>query len=514
MAEVFLAKGEASSPGGRVDRNVEIWFRRVLYVFSAAAAFGVLSHFALIFWSHHQFTDPESIVAMQSRILAHDGTLYYSLTTYPYTVCAYMPLFYSLQAAFVKVGLQAVMAGRLISFAATIGIFALVWRLLILYTGDRYCAWIGTLLATSTALFLTWGSVGQVDTLAVFWAIAAFYEFSRYSVKNENTLLLAGGFACLAFFTKQTMLACPAAIFLLLCLRSPKTALRFAAGMAAVALAAVLILNTATHGRFLFNTVRANLFPFAMEKLEVHLNYLVVAAGQLILVAIVGFKQVRKAHLAGPFLYLGIASLVLLGTAPKVGSDANYQIETTVMLVVCSCLALHALDFFSLSFRSRSWVTLLQIPIAVHMILNLRITNHVLQQRIANERVFRAQVAALRPYVSDGGRLLSTDFNSVSRLRDHADVEPLVYKILVRAGVVNPEPLRRDIMGEAFSTIFLYEDINSRKGELDIELSSLPNSQLEEVRRHYRLVAHISGPYLNGVYVYKPTGVDPPHRDR
>jgi len=493
-------------------KNVEVWFRRVLIVFSAVAALGVLANLALIFWAQNQFTDPESIVGTQSRMLAGHGTLYYSLTTYPYTVCAYMPLFYSLEAIFVKLGFSAVLAGRLLSFAAMLGIFVLIWRLLILYTKDRYCAWTGTLLGASTALFLTWGTVGQVDTLAVSWAIAAFYEYSRYSLRDESAagtsmLLRAGMFALLAFFTKQTMLACPAAIFLLLCMRRPRTAMQFGAGTAAVALAAALTLNAATHGRFLFDTVRANIFPFSLEKLGVHVHYVLVAAGELILVAALGFKQVRKARLTGPFLYLGMASLIFLGTAPKVGSDANYQIESTVMLVVCACLALHALDFFALSFRaSKSWITLLQIPLAIHLILNFRITKYLFLTRVANEEVFRAQVEALRSYASDGGRLLSTDFNSLARLRDRLEVEPLVYKILVRAGVVDPEPLRRDLAAEAFSPVFLYEDVNSRAGELDLELSTLPNQQLEEVRRHYRMVAHIPGPYLNGVYVYKPAG--------
>ena len=39
-------------------------------------------------------------------MLAHHGTLYYDLNRYPYTVCAYMPLFYLLEAGFAKLGLR------------------------------------------------------------------------------------------------------------------------------------------------------------------------------------------------------------------------------------------------------------------------------------------------------------------------------------------------------------------------------------------------------------------------
>jgi len=38
----------------------------------------------------------------------------------------------------------------------------------------------------------------------------------------------------------------------------------------------------------------------------------------------------------------------------------------------------------------------------------------------------------------------------------------------------------------------------------DLELLDLSDSQLDEIRKHYRSVAHIPGPYLGGVFVYKP----------
>jgi len=63
--------------------------------------------------------------------------------------------------------------------------------------------------------------------------------------------------------------------------------------------------------------------------------------------------------------------------------------------------------------------------------------------------------------------------------------------------------LRRDIAQQAFSTIVLYQDVNG-SFDPDLELLSFTDAQLDEIRRHYRIAAHIPGPYLNGVYVYKP----------
>jgi hypothetical protein len=65
--------------------------------------------------------------------------------------------------------------------------------------------------------------------------------------------------------------------------------------------------------------------------------------------------------------------------------------------------------------------------------------------------------------------------------------------------VVNPEPVRRDLAAGAFSTVVLFEDVNHRDRNLDAELSTLPESQLDEIMRHYRLVKRV-----NGFYVYQP----------
>src|SRR5437667_9978146 len=148
--------------------RVEVWFGRVLLVFSVIAGIGVLCVFAKMLWAQNESTQVESVVGGQALMLARDGTLYYDLNRYPYTVAAYTPIFYWLEAGLSKAGLPIYQAGRLISFAAMLGIFALTWRLLLLYTGARYCAWTGTVLCMSTSLPLAWGTVPQSCTTAIF----------------------------------------------------------------------------------------------------------------------------------------------------------------------------------------------------------------------------------------------------------------------------------------------------------------------------------------------------------
>ena len=214
-------------------------------------------------------------------------------------------------------------------------IFALTWRVLMLYTKDRYCAWTGTVICASTSLISIWGTVGQVDTVAIFWALAAFYQFSRYFIRGEHTLVWAGACVLAAFFTKQTMLACPAAIFLLLWFRNRKVALQFGASLAAIVVVLVFTINTALSGRFLADTVYANMNPFAIEKLRVHARY-VIAIDSLIIAA-VGARRAMRGPVA-VYVYFTMAATCSVSRRPN-RIRLNYQIESTVVLILCACCA-------------------------------------------------------------------------------------------------------------------------------------------------------------------------------
>jgi hypothetical protein len=473
---------------------------------SALAAIVLLCYLATMLWAANELSPPESVVAAQSLMLAHDGTLYYDLQHYPFTVCAYMPSFYWLESGLIRAGLPAFQAGRWISFAALLGLIALCGRIALLYTGDRHAAWVASLAAASSSLLGSWGTVGQVDMLAAFFALAAFYNYSRFQVRDANALWIAGVYAALAVFTKQTMIAAPAAIFLCLWMRDRRKALWFGALVGGGSAVVVLAINVALDGRFLANTVFANMNPFSAAKFLAQLRYFVSISFGMLAIVVVSFGRMLRGRALAPCVYLILAVLVFLGTAAKVGSDINYQIESTVLLAVCAAIGLHQINFFQLYFeRSKSWITLLLIPLALHVVIGYRVSANVLLGRLVNEKLFRAEVAQLKPYVQpSGGLVLSTDFNAMVRLRQRMDVEPLIYNLLVSVHKIDPEPVRRDLARGAFSTVILSEDLFQLRQFGDAEIGTLPDIQLDEVRRHYRLVQHIPGPFLDGVYVYQP----------
>jgi hypothetical protein len=489
-----------------ISTRIETKFRVTLWVASALAGLLLICAAITAFRSANELSPPESVVAAQSLMLAHDGTLYYDLNRYPYTVCAYMPIFYILEAGLVRAHLTAFQAGRMVSLLAWGGLVWLAWNLVMLYTSNRNAAWVAAILTASSPLLLSWGTVGQVDTLAVFFAAAAFFQFSKFHVRGDATLLSAGVFAALALFTKQTMVAAPAAIFLALWLRDKKRAAWFAVSLGLALGAAILIVDKSLHGRFLSDTVFANMNPMSGKKLFKQLQFFGSVSGCLAVVAVAGAGRMVRSRSLPVVIYMVTAASIFLITAPKLGSDTNYQIEVTVVLAAAAAIAVHELNFFPLLFQgSKKWVTLLLLPLAVHAAVGYRASANTAIFRWATENEWRALIEGLRPFVApSGGRVFCTDFNAMVRLRQRLDIEPFIYGLLVSAKVVDPEPVRRDLEREAFSAVILGENVFGPKGWTDPELVRLPAAQVAEIRAHYRLVKHVEGPFIEGDYVYLP----------
>lgn len=486
----------------------EIWFRRGLWTAWFLTAAAILISCSVMLWARNEFSAAESVVAAQSLMLEHHGTLYYDLNRYPYTVAGYMPIFYWLEAGLIRLGVPAFASGRILTMTAFLVLISTCWRMALLYTENRIIAWTAALLVACSPLMFLWSVTGQVDILAVSFAALAFYHFSRYYVRGEPALSWAALFALLALFTKQTMIAAPAAIFLSLFPLDRKKALLFAAAVGGGGGALVVSLNAALQGRMLQNTVHANMNPLSWWKLVAQLQYVGMLSGCLLVIVILSFRRLANGRSRALCLYAACAAAVFLATCGKVGSDTNYQLEMTAVLAVCAAVGLHLLDFLPLYFAgSKRWITLLVLPLVVHVVNGYRVLPNLVTSRVAGEQVARAQLEELRPYVQpSGGLVFSSDYGSMVRLRQRLDVEPLIYGLLVRAGAVDPEPIRRDLVRGAFSAVILTEDVSQPPHTSFLEFIILPESQRAAIRQHYRLVKHISGPFEHELFVYQPSG--------
>ena len=364
------------------------------------------------------------------------------------------------------------------------------------------------ILAASTSNVLFWGTTGQVDLLACCFSLAAFTAFLKFREQGGGgALALAGVLVILAVFTKQTFVAAGAAIGLTLLREDRKRAAVWITSVGLAGGAIAFGLNAATHGGFFEDAIFANINPFAWFKLQQHAQYLILAGGGLILTAAMGAWHASR-RTQPLYIYAALTTAIWLATAPKIGSDLNYQIEMMLVLCMCAGSALDQLDFFpSLFTARRSWVTLLQMPLLLHVALGVLLTARVVAERALFEPFKRQETMALRPYVERPGRLLSVQCDSLVQYRGRIEVEPLIYSLLVRAGLTDPAPLLRDLEARQFATVILAQNLfapasSADTSALDMEQGTLPDAQLSAIRNNYRLIRHVDGP--NSVYIYEP----------
>lgn len=500
MGDVASQVRGKSADGERV-------FRGLLIAFSGLATAAAVLQIGLSQWSRHALTQVEAIIAVQAQTFADGGGLYTDLNDYPFTISQYGPIFYSLEALLDLIGIPTIQAGRLISVIAWAASIWLIGRITWRATGERYAVWTAALLAAASANPLNWGTLAQSDMPAICFSLAAFERFLAYrDQRSRKTLIWCGVWIAASIYTKQSSIAAGAATSAYLLWREPKIGARFAALLASAGLLIALGLNGVTGGGFFDHALFANLNPFAWIKLTDQLRYFSLTTLGLAALAAAGAAAGWRTLTHPLYLYLGAAVGVFLLTAPKLGSDLNYQVETALVLSACAGLALSELRFFPLLFAGdRGWVTLLQLPLLLHLGLNCAVSGKNALQRFAREQDRRQEYAKLKPYFENRAeRVLSVQFDPLVQTRRRIEVQPFTYTLLVNAGLIEPQRVLQDLRATDFQRVLLYQNVfEDDLDALNPEIPRLPKEQLEEIRNNYVLADHVPGPLAGGVYVYE-----------
>jgi hypothetical protein len=481
--------------------------RRLFHGFAAVAALFLFAAIGSALWAQNELTQVESVIAIQLRMMDAGEPLYRDTNQYPFTISPYGPLYYHTALRLFQLGLPGFLSQRLLSIVALLAAILLAGRVAWLVTKDRRAAAAAGLLAGSTALLQRWGTTGQSDMPALALSI---FAFERYLVWRDSrrgmALAQCGLLIALSIYTKQSFAAAGFAVTILAIAADRKAGLKFAALLTAAGAAVAGAIYYATGGAYLDHAVWSHDQGFSWYKLGDHAQYFVLVSAPLWIVAAAPFFKLGWRAARGAHLYLAFSVVIFLLTSPKIGSDLNYQMEGFVLLAILAACALADLDFFRLrAAGDRGWITLLEIPVIFYIVLNAATAGRSLLVRVTREADWRQETRAIQPYLApDRGRVLSAELNPLVTTRRTMEVEPLIYTAMVNAGRIDGEPVLRDLENRAFGVVILYEDLAWTGEEKNQEFPSLPEAHLQAMREHYRLVEHIPGPLLGGVYVYEP----------
>jgi hypothetical protein len=275
----------------------------------------------------------------QAIRLSNGENIYRSdISTPPFTISNYPPLYILALAPFVKLFGPSFLAGRLISLLCTFA-SAYFIALIIYFTHDkdRLAAFASGTLFLTFPFVVQWSALHRVDMFALALSTAALYILVRFPAKRTaivgSAVLLVG-----AIFTRQSYgLAAPFAAFVWLWSIEKRKAIQLAGIVAGISILLFLLLNTLTSGGFYYNIVSANVNIFKFETVKRTAEDIVEMAPVLLVFGftflIFAFRRIKSWALIGPYLVGSTLSAMTIG---KIGSNVNYLMEFSAGISLAS----------------------------------------------------------------------------------------------------------------------------------------------------------------------------------
>jgi hypothetical protein len=378
-------------------------------------------------------------IVMQQAMMILGPRMYGDINVYPYIVFHYPPLYHLTVRAIAAVGADLLYAGRGLSMASTAAVTAFVGALIFRSVRARATAAVaiaagviggGTVLTDMP--IVEWSPIMRVDMFAIALSFAGVY-LAVLSTRRPALLYVAALAFVLSIYTKQTMIAAPAATFATLWLRAPRSVrgpIVFGFGLSAAALAG---LCWETNGGFLQHIVLYNFNRFSLLRALMLLGVMVAPFALYLVVAVAfglvhGWRRLRAPYsppvreqirhsdealiLVIMTAWFGIAAVTLV-TLGKSGGYINYFIE---WMCVCNVLigvaAGNALDAMRRSGHAKTSVLLAPVLLAAQLLCIQSMDNTSAPKltttpvRQAMDHLFHMVQGAQKPVLSDDMVLL------------------------------------------------------------------------------------------------------------
>lgn len=395
----------------------------------------------------------EGCVLAMVQLLAERGNYFTSLRDYPFVHGNYPPVFPLLDLPFYLAFGPNLLAPRLLSLLATLGIVLVLGLLLRRETGRTLYASAFALAFVAPWFVQTWAALGRVDMLACLLSLLGLHLFLAHGEDRGRWL----AYACfwLAFFTKQNALLAPAAVVIGL-LADPATrrrAPRVAGEIGLPLLAQFGLLCVLTGGE-----AYRHLVPYTAaadyewdRMLRAYRDFLVLAGP---LVALVVFALAVR---PGPprdrrrdvFLLYWLLNLAALPTLAKAGAAQNYLIEPYLATLLLAALLLH--DATAEVPRAASaWPAFLLAAVAVASWADMERGRGRLPPQDAKEL---AELSAIVRATS--GPILSEDLATLVVNRKPVLVEPFGTWLIAKHGLIDPSRIARDCEAGRFALVIV-----------------------------------------------------------
>ncbi|MEK7465579.1 MAG: glycosyltransferase family 39 protein [Patescibacteria group bacterium] len=269
----------------------------------------------------------EGLTQYYVRLLQSHGNYFFDIQRSPFAFAAYPPVYFLLTSSFSGLfNVPTLLAGRLLSVIVTLLAVLVLFGIFHSISKNKQKS------AFFAALFLVpffvshWAALARVDMLALFFALAGFYVFERYSATGSSLRWFAPILFSLSFYTKQSFIAAPIAIILYLLFTDRKECLRFFSLCAGLFGGIFLTMNIFTGGQFFLHLFFYTIAPLDFKALPFgFLLYFLQTFLLLIPAALILKSNVRQVN--SPYFIYCVAGILSVITWAKVGANVNYFIE-------------------------------------------------------------------------------------------------------------------------------------------------------------------------------------------
>jgi len=342
--------------GALIGPFLEDGAKIMLLMFLSLAMFIFALHAFLALFHRYPLDYGEAPLVDQAVRLAAGQSIYRpDLSSPPYTISNYPPLYPLSMVPFVKLFGPNFWAGRIISLLCTLASGVFLALIVYAHSQDRLAAVATGLLLLAIPYVVGWSPLARVDMLALALSTAGLYVVARWPTTWRG-LVVSALLLVAAICTRQSFgLAAPLAAFVWLLTQDRRQALKLAVLVGGTSLVLFLALNVVTRGGLLYNIVTANVNEFDMGRVQRSWRELREAASILLIIGGVSLflapGRVKTWSLLIPYL---IGACLSAATIGKIGSNVNYLLELSAALT----LAAGTLLAWS---RERRWLRVLML---------------------------------------------------------------------------------------------------------------------------------------------------------
>jgi len=436
------------------------------------------------------------LVDQAMRLAAGQNIYRPDLSSPPYTISNYPPLYVFSLVPFVRLFGPTFLAGRVISLFCSLASGTFLALIIYTHTRDRIAAVTTGLLFLAIPYVVHWSPLLRIDMLALACSTGGLYLLARWPIARWSTVASALLLVA-AIYTRQSYaLAAPLAAFVWLWVHDWRRALGLAALVGGLALILFLILNTLTRGGFYFNVVTANVNEFGIERLEWNLRRLRDAAPVLLIIGGVSLilapaGRVRLWPLLVPYLIGAALSSLTIG---KIGSNVNCFLELSAAL----SLAAGALVAWAWS-REHHWLrAVLLVLLALQVGLLMQTTSDEYFEQLAGRLQFRQELRKLEEIVANAeGPVLADEYMGLITLQGRPlYIQPFEVAQLANSGLWDQTPLIESIRDKEFSIILIHHFPGA-----EVYKERWTPEMLSAISQAYRLAG-----ILANTHVYRPIG--------